>query len=43
MENLKEIYIFIVIEYRDKILRISFAYLDGRNYEPGFLIKIQKG
>ena len=32
MENQKEIYISIFNEYRDKILRICFAYLDDRSY-----------
>ena len=32
MENQKEIYISIFNEYRDKILRLCFAYLDDRTY-----------
>jgi len=32
MENQKEIYISIFNEYRDKILRLCFAYLDDRSY-----------
>ncbi len=32
MDNQKEIYISIFNEYRDKILRICFAYLDDRSY-----------
>lgn len=32
MENQKEIYISIYNEYRDKILRLCFAYLDDRSY-----------
>lgn len=32
MENHKEIYISIFNEYRDKILRICFAYLDDHSY-----------
>ena len=32
MEKQKEIYISIFNEYRDKILRLCFAYLDDRSY-----------
>jgi len=32
MENQKEIYISMFNEYRDKILRLCFAYLDDRSY-----------
>lgn len=32
MENYKEIYISIFNEYRDKILRLCFAYLDDHSY-----------
>jgi RNA polymerase sigma-70 factor (ECF subfamily) len=32
MENQKEIYISIFNDYRDKILRLCFAYLDDRGY-----------
>lgn len=32
MENQEEIYISIFNEYRDKILRLCFAYLDDRSY-----------
>ena len=32
MEDQKEIYISIFNEYRDKILRLCFAYLDDRSY-----------
>jgi len=32
MENQKEVYISIFNEYRDKILRLCFAYLDDRSY-----------
>jgi len=32
MEDQKEVYISIFNEYRDKILRLCFAYLDDRSY-----------
>ena len=32
MDNKQDIYISIVNEYKDKIIRICFAYLDNRNY-----------
>ena len=32
MKDQKEIYISIFYEYRDKILRLCFAYLDDRSY-----------
>lgn len=32
MENQKEVYISIFNDYRDKILRLCFAYLDDRTY-----------
>jgi len=32
MENQKDIYISIFNDYRDKILRLCFAYLDDRSY-----------
>ena len=32
MENQKELYISLYNEYRDKILRLSFAYLNDRSY-----------
>ena len=32
MENKQDIYLSVIHEYRDKIIRLCFAYLDDRSY-----------